>query len=131
MAVPQRYQGWLGCAQPPVTVSEEGNTISNPPKYPYLAFSIILAGPLLQILDCSACAKGDGTGGRGKGIITLLIQAGHWHLSGHGSLGRASANAGGSEARLGSVGQADAALWRTKALIGLANCREGQIRPVG
>lgn len=57
-------------------VSEEGNTISNPPKYLYLAFSIILAGPLLQILDCSACDKGDGTG---KGIITLLIQAGHWH----------------------------------------------------
>lgn len=46
------------------------------------------------------------------------------------ALARASANTGGSEARLGSVGQGDA-VFRTKALIGLANCREGQIRPVG
>lgn len=136
MAVPQRHQGRLCCAQPPVTTSEQGNTISNPPKCQYLAF-LNQAGSLLQILDCCAHEKDDRTGGQGKGIfstsvtslggvklpakdllITLLIlqaQAGHCHLRGHRSSCQCFQQLlGAQRARLGSVGQGDAVLWSIK-----------------
>lgn len=154
MAVPHRHQGWLCCAQPPVTTSEEGSTISNPSKHQNLAFLNHSSRALLQILDCSAHDKDDRTGEQGKGIfstgvttlggvkppakdllITLLIlqaQAGHCHLNGHGSPGHASSKCWGLRGPgRAAWGREMLSYGGVKALIGLVNCREGQTRPVG